>query len=291
MCEYTGLALSYCNYGSYVSFFHGAELGAEATLLHKSRLIYRVLAVVAVMGEYAAALQHDPNSFPGVPPNDLRPSQVFHAYPSYPGQNMNGASMAPPLHDGMDAIGAHGPSTHTTVASAAAKTETEERNTALYGDLPESKRRRFILVEDTARSTRVRVRVTLDQVEMNEMPDSYRKANSVFPRSYFPTQMQSPPSSTRGNRFFDNDDPDGGVLDDGKATSSRTLVPVPMLEGVEGEIAVPKLTRAKKRKEVTLNDLGYRISWSQSRVFAGRIMFLQKSREYCPNSTIQHGSS
>ena len=234
-------------------------------------------------------MQHDPNSFPGAPPTDLRPSHVFHGYPSYPSQNMNGASMAPPLHDGMDAIGAHGPSTHATVAAAAAKTETAERNTALYGDLPESKRRRFILVEDTARSTRVRVRVTLDQVEMNEMPDSYRKTNSVFPRSYFPTQMQSPPSSARGSRFFDEDDPEGGVLDDGKATLGRTLVPVPMLEGVEGEIAVPKLTRAKKRKEVTLNDLGYRMSWSQSRVFAGRIMFLQKSRESCRNSTIAPG--
>ena len=249
--------------------------------MHKSRLIFHVLAVVAVIGEYAAVMQHDPNSFPGAPPNDLRPSHVFHGYPSYPGQNINGASMAPPLHDGMDAIGAHGASSHASVATAAAKTETAERNTALYGDLPESKRRRFILVEDTARSTRVRVRVTLDQVEMNEMPDSYRKTNSVFPRSYFPTQMQSPPSSARGNRFFDEGDPEGGALDDGKATLSRILVPVPQLEGVDGEIAVPKLTRAKKRKEVTLNDLGYRMSWSQSRVFAGRIMFLQKSRQYC----------
>ena len=187
--------------------------------------------------------------------------------------------MPPPLHDGMDAIGAHGPSNHTTVAASVLKSEDEEKTTALYGDLPESKRRKFILVDDTARNTRVRVRVTLDQVELKEMPDSYRKTNSVFPRSYFPMQMQSPPSSARGNRFFEDDDSAGGELDDGRATYGKTLVPVPMIDGAEGEVSVPKLTRAKKRREVTLNDLGYRMSWSQSRVFAGRIMFLQKSRK------------
>lgn len=187
--------------------------------------------------------------------------------------------MVPPLHDGMDGLGAHGAPNHSTIAASVAKSEDEEKTTALYGDLPESKRRKFILVDDTARNTRVRVRVTLDQVELKEMPDSYRKTNSVFPRSYFPMQMQSPPSSARGNRFFEDDDPEGGEHDDGRATHAKTLVPVPMVDGAEGEAAVPQLTRSKKRREITLNDLGYRMSWSQSRVFAGRIMFLQKSRE------------
>ena len=188
--------------------------------------------------------------------------------------------MPPQMHDGMDGMASHGPSAHSAVAALVTKSEEDEKTTALYGDLPESKRRKFILVDDTARNTRVRVRVTLDQVEMKEMPDSYRKSNSVYPRSYFPMQMQSPPSSARGNRFFDDDDADGGSLDDTRATVGRTLVPVPMMDGAEGEVSVPKLTRAKKRKENTLNDLGYRMSWSQSRVFAGRTMFLQKSREF-----------
>ncbi|MCJ1383924.1 hypothetical protein MMC17_007038 [Xylographa soralifera] len=213
----------------------------------------------------------------GTHPSDIRPSQVFHGYSNYPSQAINGVSMPPPLHDGMDAIGAHGPSNHTTVAASVTKIEDEEKTSAMFGDLPENKRRKFILVDDTARNTRVRVRVTLDQAELKEMPDSYRKTNSVFPRSYFPMQMQSPPSSARGNRFFEDNDPEGGELNDGRATHGKTLVPVPMIDGVEGEVSVPKLTRAKKRKEVTLNDLGYRMSWSQSRVFAGRIMFLQKS--------------
>jgi hypothetical protein len=40
---------------------------------------------------------------------------------------------------------------------------------------------------------------------------------------------------------------------------------------------VPKLSRKKHHKELLLNDLGYRMSWSQSRVFSGRMLFLQRS--------------
>jgi len=184
--------------------------------------------------------------------------------------------MPPTLHDGMGHLGGPGVSNPTGITAAAAKTEEEDRNTALFGDLPEAKRRKFILVEDPHRGGRVRVRVMLDQVEMKEIPDSYRKTNCVYPRSYFPMQMQSPPTSARGRRFFEDDDADGET---GQPTIGRTLVPVPMLDGAEGEVAVPKITKTKRGKEVTLNDLGYRMSWSQSRVFAGRTMFLQRARE------------
>ena len=229
------------------------------------------------------------NGVPNGHSNDIRQAQVFHGgYGQYPAHTNGMASMAPSMHDGMNPIGAGGPhhaaSTSSTVATSSVpgnrSVEDDERTAALYGDLPESKRRKFILVEDSVRNMRVRVRVTLDQVEMNEMPDSYRKSNSVYPRSYFPMQMQSPPSSARGGRFFEDDDPDGGeFVGDDRATRGRTMVPIPMLEGENaGEVAIPKITRGKKRREVTLNDLGYRMSWSQSRVFAGRIMFLQKSR-------------
>lgn len=188
--------------------------------------------------------------------------------------------MPPSLHDGMDHLGGTGVSNSTTVsaaAAAAAKTEEEDRNTALFGDLPEAKRRKFILVDDPHRGARVRVRVMLDQVEMKEIPDSYRKTNCVYPRSYFPMQMQSPPPSARGTRFFEDDD---DAEEEGQPTKGRTLVPVPMLDGAEGEVAVPKITKIKRSKEVTLNDLGYRMSWSQSRVFAGRTMFLQRACKY-----------
>ena len=190
------------------------------------------------------------------------------------------------------------PGSHTVKPAADEESarELKDSATALYGDLPEHKRRKFILVDDPTRGTRVRVRVALENVNLREMPDGYRKTNSVYPRSYFPTQMQSPLSGSdrekrsRINRFVDDskaetttaasDDDDGGDNVYGKATIGRTMVPVPMLEGREGEVAVPQLSRAKQRRETTLNELGYRMSWSQSRVFAGRTMFLQKSRKF-----------
>lgn len=174
----------------------------------------------------------------------------------------------------MDTLG-RGSSGTTTVA--AAPKESEEGGLSIFGDVPEAKRRKFILVDDTQRGNRVRVKVMLEQVDMKEIPDSYRKSNSVYPRSYFPMQMQTPPSSSRGRRYFEDEAADD---DDGQPTVGRTLVPVPLLDGVEGEVAVPKIARNKHDRETVLNDLGYRMSWSQSRVFAGRTLFLQRARKF-----------
>lgn len=58
------------------------------------------------------------------------------------------------------------------------------------------------------------------------------------------------------------------------------MVPVNMLEG-EVKVPAPRITRTKRKKEIILNDLGYRMSWCQGRVFAGRPLFLQKSCKFC----------
>lgn len=209
---------------------------------------------------------HAPNGN-GDAPQEVRPAHNF--YPTYPpassmvnpglpapGSNMEHLSHAPP---------------HAATASTS-KAEDEVDNTALFGDLPEAKRRKFILVDDAQRGTRVRVRVMLDQVRMHEMPDSYRKNNSVFPRSWFPTEMQSPPPSPRRGRWADD------VEQEQEGTpAARSLVPVPMLDGSDAKLPVPRMSKTKRNKEVTLNDLGYRMSWSQSRVFSGRTLFLQRS--------------
>ena len=231
-----------------------------------------------------------PNTHHHPPPNGISasssPVDTRHAggfYPTYPSaHSIAVGSGLPSVHDGMDqlASGPHG-SSHAVAASQAPKESDEELNSALFGDLPESKRRKFILVEDTQRGTRVRVRVMLDQVKMDDLPDSYRKGNSVYPRSYFPTEMQSPPTSARGSRFFDDDQDDTEAIADPskESTVGRTLVPVPMLDGSEAKIPLPRMNRSRRNKEVTLNDLGYRMSWSQSRVFAGRTLFLQRCRK------------
>jgi hypothetical protein len=157
----------------------------------------------------------------------------------------------------------------------------EDDRKALFGDIPEAKKRKFILVDDPGKGGRVRVRVTLDTVDINEIPDSFRKSNSVYPRSWFPTQMQSPPPSARGSRFFENEDEDDAVETEGAGRHGgrKMMVTVPLADGGEGEMGIPRLRKSVRGKEVKLNDLGYRMTWHQSRVFADKTVFLQKARE------------
>ena len=204
-------------------------------------------------------------------PNEVRQTHTFYA--TYPQSQSMVSSGIPSSGEGIEHVGSHAPS-HAHAAAASSREEEEERNVALFGDLPEAKRRKFILVDDAQRGTRVRVRVMLDQVKMHEMPDSYRKNNSVYPRSWFATEMQSPPTSPRRGRWPNDIDPD-----EAGPNEVRTLVPVPMTDGSEAKVPVPRMSKLKRAKEVTLNDLGYRMSWSQSRVFSGRTLFLQRSRK------------
>ncbi|RDH33534.1 ribosomal protein L24E [Aspergillus welwitschiae] len=225
---------------------------------------------------------------PGPSPTDIRTAQVFHGYPSYPtpataSGGPRGPSIPPLIRDsGIGSLGRH-----PTIATSSNRIEEvddddDERNPssdALFGTLPEGKRRKFILVDDNQRGCRVRVKVMLDQVDMDEIPDSYRMSNAIYPRTYFPVQMRDPGRVVPGNRYIkdhigadEGDDAD----DDDSPTVGRVMVPAPQIDG-EGEIAVPRLSRGRRRREVLLNDLGYRMSWSQSRVFAGRMLFLQRS--------------
>lgn len=141
----------------------------------------------------------------------------------------------------------------------------------------------------------MRVRVTLDTVDIQEIPDSFRKSNSVYPRTWFPVEMQSRPPSPCGSRFFEDDlgeedlhgDDDGVLSVEGnrgrKGTNTRerarTMVSVPTPDGTEVEVATPRMKKFQRRKEARLNDLGYRMTWHQSRVFADKTVFLQKARE------------
>lgn len=147
-----------------------------------------------------------------------------------------------------------------------------QEDVALFGDLPEDKRRKFILVEDTQKNARVRVKVTLDQIEMSEIPDSYRKQNSVFPRAYYPVQMRSGEEPASGDRFAE----DNMEVDDGAPTHGRMSVPI-QLGGSELEVDVPKISRSKRDREQKINELGYRMAWGQGRVFSGRPVFLGRA--------------
>ena len=176
-------------------------------------------------------------------------------------------------------------------AGAAASARKHARASAsepqdLFPDIPETKKRKFILVEDNVRGSRLRVRVTLEGVDTDEIPDSFRKGASVFPHTYFPREMQSPPPSATGSRFFEDD-----ISDDGKEeTEGRRVghagngkfagqtVKAPIGENnADGQISVPRMTRSARGRKVRLNDLGYRMAWLQSRVFSGRTVFLQRA--------------
>ncbi|KAL2269630.1 hypothetical protein VTJ83DRAFT_1814 [Remersonia thermophila] len=238
---------------------------------------------------------HQPPTHAG--PDGSRPAHVFTGYGAY-----NGAPQSSSMHGGMSG----GEPSHVgTAPMSAAGRSTPTRGgfddvtpEDLFPDLPDVKKRKFILVEDSERNNRLRVRVTLDGVDTREIPDSFRKSSSVYPRSYFPREMQSPPPSATGSRFFTDDASDGE--DDGvtetegraegrgarrRANRGRTMVKVPTTEGRVGEVAIPRMRKSFRGKEVRLNDLGYRMAWLQSRVFAGRTVFLQRALDCYRNKT------
>lgn len=201
--------------------------------------------------------------------------------------------MAPLQGGGFDTIGRHSVATAASQRHDADDSYETEAATGkpgdkvLFGNLPAGKRRKFILVDDHQRGGRARVKVTLDRVNMNEIPDSYRLTNAVFPRAYYPVQMRGSPGHTvPDSRYLedndaddDDDDDDAYEFDNGNdpVTIGRTIVNMPTIEGLTP--AVPQLTRSRHRKDKIINDFGYRMSWSQSRVFAGRHLFLQRSRK------------
>ena len=198
--------------------------------------------------------------------------------------------MAPQIPNGMD--GHHMPPhpSNTIPASSASRSSAAPQFHSAHADpasspdrkhsslLPEiePRKRKFILVEDHERNNKVRVKVNLEGLDIAEIPDSYREANSVYPRSYFPTQMQLSPRSKRermGRGRYAESGERGGDIE------TRTQVRIPVVEGAEVDVPLPRLSRAVGEKEERLNDLGYRMSWSQSRTFAGRVIFLQRSRK------------
>ena len=176
---------------------------------------------------------------------------------------------------------------HAGGAIPARRHQREDEPADLFPDMPEAKKRKFILVEDNARGSRLRVRVTLQGVDTNEIPDSFRKSSSVYPRTFFPREMQSPPPSATGSRFFPNDQSDDGTQETEGRSNVRSrarriaaeMVRQPVNDEGDDVFAINRMTKSTRQKYVKLNDLGYRMAWLQSRVFAGRPVFMQRACE------------
>ncbi|WPH03212.1 Hypothetical protein R9X50_00608900 [Acrodontium crateriforme] len=235
--------------------------------------------------EYHAQSAHHPGMPHGQ--HDLsqqEPRFAQNFYPTYPTHQNVGNSL-PSVHDGMDQPMHNRASLLATPATSSAKEDGEEAHRALFGNIPESKQRKFILVDDHQRGTRVRVRVQLDQVKMDDMPDAHLRINAVYPRSYYPRQMRSPTGSPRGRGQWDDfDDLAEGVSGEAP-TIGKTLVPVSLMDGSDSELPVPRMTKSKRSKEVALNELGYRMAWGQARTFNGRTIFLQRSLDAYRNKS------
>ena len=187
----------------------------------------------------------------------------------------------------------HAISTSASIPPVAASidkvsTSLTKKHGSILSELPEAKRRKFIAVAG------IRVKVDLRSIEVAEMPDSYRRNNSVYPRSYASTEMPESPRTMgpRRIRFVEDDVEDGaqgqgeglGVAEMGRGVMQvgTVTVPVPLAEDKEVMLKIPGLGRRAQQKENDLNDLGYRMLWSQTRLFSNKLLFLQKSRESLP---------
>lgn len=233
-----------------------------------------------------------PAGAPAAPGSDVRETHVFNNGYGYQAGGAPAASSSsmPSLQDTLS--NGH----PITARRGGSQPPGADEPEGLFPDIPEAKKRKFILVEDNDRQSRLRVRVTLDGVDTREIPDSFRKSSSVYPRSYFPREMQSPPPSATGSRFFEGDlsdnEDDGNADTDGRRSGrgvggrGKMMVKAPSSDP-DMEIAIPKVRKAMRGKEVRLNDLGYRMAWLQSRVFAGRPVFLQRALDSYRNKTKQ----
>lgn len=203
-------------------------------------------------------------------PSTPRYAQNFQpTYPQHPG--MNTVAAAPPMH-GMHTEHGHVSSLPTPIMgpTTAENYDREERR-RLYGDVPETKRRKIIFVENFPKGDKCRVQVSLE-AKMDAMPDSHLHTNAVFPRSYFPRTMVSPDSPRGRGRWDDADDAEIGVSGT-MPTIGKTFVSiVPPGEngGRELQLAVPRMTKSRRQKETTLNEISQRMSWMQTRQLSGK---------------------
>ena len=172
----------------------------------------------------------------------------------------------------------------TGLSAPAAREEDEvSRKRKLFGDIPDAKRRKFILVEDSQRGQRCRVKVSLDKVELQDMPDAHLRINAVYPRSYYARQTGSPSTAPPlPAEWDDEDDEQAGELG---AARGKTMVKVPLMEGKDTEMAIPRMTKSRRATEVMLNELGARMSWQSARMFHNRPIFLAKSRKYAAHAS------
>jgi len=178
----------------------------------------------------------------------------------------------------MNQLSSHGQVHAIPTPTPTRKVEYGEEEAKFFSDIAKVIPRKSITVKDIEKDTNVRVNVKLDGVSLDEIPDSFRQKNSVYPRSYYARHMQSPPRSGASSVYDDS-----GIDTVGARFApsvGRIVVPVTLQDNWETELAIPRTTKSRRTKERALNDLGCRMTWDYVQNFTERPLFVQRSREY-----------
>ncbi|OBT72660.1 hypothetical protein VF21_08571 [Pseudogymnoascus sp. 05NY08] len=126
-------------------------------------------------------------------------------------------------------------------------------------------------------SAKHKIRADLATVRVSEIPDSVRKAASVFVRSWRAVWDKS--------SFDDGDDADSDA--DGSGKGVRVLGWPAMRAGGNGgrgeggmgmgmDVVIPRMGRARRVREGGLNELAWRLAWVGTKRVGGRKVLLQR---------------
>lgn len=133
------------------------------------------------------------------------------------------------------------PPHHTICPNTVEKNDAETKKTQdtqeKLGEL--IKKPKYILLDDIKKETRVRVRINLDDVNLEEIPDAFRRDHCLFPRRFIP------------------------IL---------TTYGEPIFHKYEYEFQTEEA-----KKEQMINEIGWKLAWLNMRLFANRLSFLQRA--------------
>lgn len=203
--------------------------------------------------------------------------QMQSYYSNWAAHQTKGPPQMPSMHN-MNQLSSHGQVHAIPTPTPTRKVEYGEEEAKFFSDIAKVIPRKSITVKDIEKDTNVRVNVKLDGVSLDEIPDSFRQKNSVYPRSYYARHMQSPPRSGASSVYDDS-----GIDTVGARFApsvGRIVVPVTLQDNWETELAIPRTTKSRRTKERALNDLGCRMTWDYVQNFTERPLFVQRSREY-----------
>ena len=190
--------------------------------------------------------------------------------------------MPPGMHDSMSSLATHSPT--IVSVSTPRRSEDDEQPNSTGRPAKRAKNKtgtHLITVKDPdpesrpGRKNPIRVKLNLQEVNPeNYSSTNHLSKNSVYPRSCAYLRAQASPGK-RDRRVLEYDQGEEDSEDNDEPVCGRTIVPVPSLEEGQHELAVPMISRAKRRKEEQINDMGYRLAWSGQKNLDNRNVLLQ----------------